>query len=64
MKKVLSLTLLLVCLLGFNSCSTTQYVIKGNYEPQNSTTTTTSFEKVWVSVIDFFAENSIPITTL
>lgn len=64
MKKVLCLKLLLVCLLGFNSCSTTQHVIRGNYFSQNSTTTTTPFDKVWTSVIDFFAENSIPITTL
>ena len=65
MKKLLSLTLLLVCLLGFNSCSTTQiYSIMGNYVPQNSVTTSTSFDKVWTKVVDFFAENSIPITTL
>lgn len=64
MKKVLSLPLLVLSLLVFNSCSTQSYSIRGNYSPLNSVTTSTPFENVWIKVIDFFAENSIPITTL
>ena len=45
----------------FISCGTTRYTIQGNYVVKNKITTSTPYEKVWEHIIDFFADNSIPI---
>ena len=61
MKK--TLILLLLCSMMLNSCMST-YGIRGNYDFVNKTITETSYDDVWSKVIDFFAENSVPIGTI
>lgn len=63
-KHILSFILLLTLSGCLTSCVITQYKIRGTYVCQNSIETTTSFDKVWDNVIDFFAENSISINTI
>lgn len=46
-----------------NSCITT-HSIKGSYNIVKETTTKTPYDEVWSKVIDFFAENSVPIGTI
>lgn len=45
------------------SCGSAQY-LTGNYKTNYSTTTDTPYDVVWDNVIDYFAENGIPIATL
>lgn len=58
----------LLCACGlcssFLGCSTTIYPIRGQYETSTQTTTTIAYDQVWNNIIDFFAENNIPIGTL
>ena len=46
----------------FNSCATTQKFVAPAAE--NSVQTDKTVEEVWSKVIDLFAENGIPITTI
>lgn len=55
-------TLAAICCLS--SCSPRVYGLRGNYAVVPSIETTSSFDDVWDRVIDFFAENNIPIATL
>ena len=64
MKKLFSLVAVLLLAIMVNSCSPTIYPLRGNYELISSITTSTPYDKVWNNVIDFFAENNIPIGTL
>ncbi|MDE6069610.1 MAG: hypothetical protein K2F92_01850 [Alistipes sp.] len=57
-----ALTLTAICCLS--SCSQKVYRLRGNYDVVTSIETNSSFEDVWNRVIDFFAENNIPIATL
>lgn len=61
-KKVSYLFFLSICfLITLTSCGTTRQTIQGNYVVKNKITTNTPYDKVWEHIIDFFAENSIPI---
>lgn len=62
MKKILLSMVLCTTLL--TSCGVSSYPLRGNYQPEKFMETNSSFDKVWSNVIDFFAINSIPITTL
>lgn len=64
MKKIGILIVALFMGLGLYSCASTVSMIRGQYSVVNSVTTTSSFEDVWSRVIDFFAENNIPIGTI
>lgn len=57
-----ALTLTAICCLS--SCSQKVYGLRGNYNVVTSIETNSSFEDIWDRVIDFFAENNIPIATL
>lgn len=65
MKKYLSIISMAIAILFLSSCSAKVYSLQGNYDNQNkSIETTSSFDDVWNKVIDFFAINNIPISTL
>lgn len=55
---------IIACAIFSASCSSKIYTIQGSYPIKNSIETETTFDKVWNNVIDFFAENNIPIATL
>lgn len=57
-----ALALTAICCLS--SCSKKVYGLRGNYDAVTSIETNSSFEDIWNRVIDFFAENNIPIATL
>ncbi len=57
-------SLMAIVALFLCSCSTQNYSIKGNYSVTNSVETSTSYEQVWANVVNFFAENNIPITII
>ena len=59
---VIFATMLLATLL--TSCSPKVYIVRGQYDVSNSVTTSIPYDQVWNNIIDFFAENSIPIGTL
>lgn len=63
MKKVINL-LFLVLVLVLSSCGPTVYTLKGNYLMESSAVTDIEFDKVWDNVIDYFAQNNIPVATL
>ena len=50
--------------LVLSSCASSVGTLKGQYPAINTVTTNSSFEDVWSRVIDFFAENNIPIGTI
>lgn len=62
MKKILLSMVLCTTLL--TSCGVSSYPLRGNYQPEKFMETTNSFDNVWENVIDFFALNNIPISTL
>ena len=62
-KNIVMLGVMLIATL-LTACSTQTYVVRGQYDIANSVTTTTPYDQVWNNIIDFFAENSIPIGTL
>lgn len=65
MKKYLSIIFMTAAIFCFSSCSVKTYSLQGNYDNQNkSIETSSSFDDVWNKVIDFFAMNNIPISTL
>lgn len=65
MKKFLSITLMATAMLSLWSCSPKTYPLQGNYDNQNKfIETSSSFDDVWNKVIDYFAMNNIPISTL
>lgn len=64
MKKFFNVVALAAILVSLNSCGTTAPVIRGTYAPVNAATSELEYEKVWEKVIDFFAENSIPVGVL
>ena len=64
MKKIINCVMAVCLAMTLSSCVSTQAVIKGNYPILNSATTSTSYDQVWSNIIDFFAENSIPIGTI
>lgn len=63
MKKLTSL-LFLGLILILSSCGSTVYTLKGDYTVESSTVTDAEFDKVWDNVIDYFAQNNIPVATL
>lgn len=64
MKKLFSIVVICLLATTLSSCSPTIYTVRGNYEPINSITTPKPYDQVWNNIIDFFAENNIPIGTL
>lgn len=64
--KLFSITAIcaILCVVIASSCSPKVYTIQGSYSAKNSVETEKSFDQVWNNVIDFFAENNIPIATL
>ncbi len=53
------------CVIIASSCGSSQPILRGNYTiNKTSITTSSAFNEVWNKVIDFFAEQSIPIATL
>ena len=55
---------MVLCATMLTSCSAPTYSLRGNYQPEKFMETANSFDKVWDNVIDFFALNNIPISTL
>ena len=65
--KLFSITAIcaIFCAIIASSCGSSQPTLRSTYTiNKTSTTTSSSFNEVWNKVIDFFAEQNIPIATL
>lgn len=65
--KLFSITAIcaILCVVIASSCGSSQPTLRSTYTiNKTSTTTSSSFDVVWNKVIDFFAEQNIPIATL
>ena len=64
MRRLIYATLVLMVGVVSYSCTPVKYAIQGSYQPATSVVTSKSFDNVWNNVIDFFAENNLPIEIL
>ena len=64
MRRLIYATLVLMVGVVSYSCTPVKYTIQGSYQPATSFVTSKSFDYVWNNVIDFFAENNLPIEIL